>query len=190
MEPRSRISGVILSGGAGRRVGNRDKGLIPLHGKPLVAHVAEGLEPQVGSIIVSCNRNLDEYRAFAPLVVADRRQNFQGPLSGLESVAPHIQTEYIAVVSCDMPYLPPGWVQRIIKAMSQTSDNIKDIGYAHDGDRAQYLCAVIRRKCLSTLNTYLGAGHRSVRDWYGLHNSTPVDFSDHGACFRNYNQLD
>lgn len=181
---------MILAGGAGRRVGNRDKGLIPFHGKPLVAHVREGLEPQVGSIIISCNRNVDEYRAFAPLVVIDRRENFQGPLSGLESVAPHIRAEYLAVVSCDMPCLPPRWVERVIESMSQTGDNIPDIGYAHDGHRAQYLCAVIRLGCLSTLSTYLDKGHRAVRGWYALNNSIAVDFSDHGACFRNYNQLD
>lgn len=190
MEPRSNISGVILAGGAGRRVGNRDKGLLTLDGRPLVAHACDSLKPQVGTLVVSCNRNLELYHAFAPTVVIDQRENFQGPLAGLESVTPYIQSDYVAIVSCDMPHLPTGWVERVIEAMSQPGDNLPDIGYVHDGQRAQYLCAVIRRKCLPTLGTYLDAGHRAVRGWYAVHKSVAVDFSEQAACFENYNQLD
>lgn len=189
METVSNVTGVVLAGGAGRRVGNRDKGLIPFRGKPLVAHACERLNVQVGRLIISCNRNLDQYRAFAPTVVVDRRQGFQGPLSGLESVAPLVRTDYVAIAGCDMPDLPVDWVSRLIMATSPHNGAAPRICYAHDGHRAQYLCAVIKRECLGTLGGFLDEGRRAVKEWFTVHDGVAVDFSDQPLCFRNYNTL-
>lgn len=189
MESRSNITGVILAGGAGRRVGHRDKGLIPFRGKPLVAHVCENLEPQVGSMIVSCNRNLETYGAFAPRVVVDRRKAFQGPLSGIESVAPHVDSDYLAIVGCDMPDLPADWVRRLVDALARAAGGSTRICYAHDGERDQYLCAVLKRECLASLKGFLDGGRRAVKEWYGLEGGETVDFSDQRDRFINYNRL-
>ena len=190
MDTRSAITGVILAGGAGRRVGHRDKGLLSFRGKPLVAHVCENLSPQVGGIVISCNRNLDQYRSFAPTVVIDRRDNFQGPLSGLESVANRIHTDYVAIAGCDMPCLPPDWVERLAAAMNKPASAPPQICYAHDGNRAQYLCALISRECLDSLEGFLDEGRRAVKEWYGLHGGLAIDFSDDAGCFVNYNEAD
>ncbi len=188
MATKSNITGVILAGGAGRRVGRRDKGLLSFRGKPLVAHVCENLAPQVGGIVISCNRNLDQYRGFAPTVVTDRRDDFQGPLSGMESVAPRIRTDYVAIAGCDMPSLPPDWVDRLAGVMQGPEPGSPQICYAHDGSRAQYLCALIRRECLDSLKGFLDEGRRAVKEWYGLHGGVAVDFSDDAGCFLNYNE--
>lgn len=189
MVSESNITGLILAGGAGRRVGHRDKGLILWQGKPLIAHVSEFLRPQVGEILISCNRNVARYAKYTTQTVADLRPSHQGPLAGLEAAAPHVRTELLVVVSCDMPDLPADFVTRLLAPLAPDGDNAPEICFAHDGTRAQYLCAAMRTKCLSSLPGFLDQGHRAVRDWYGCRLAIAVDFSDERDSFRNYNQL-
>lgn len=183
------ITALILAGGAGRRVGHRDKGLILWEGKPLIAHVSAALKPQVTDMLISCNRNFACYEKFASHVVADTRRNFQGPLAGLEAASAAINTELLVVVSCDMPHLPDDLVERLLAPLLNIADNAPDISYAHDGLRAQYLCAGLRKTSLSSLPQFLDEGQRAVQDWYRSRNAVAVDFSDQHACFRNYNRL-
>jgi len=168
-------------------VDNRDKGLLAWRGKPLVAHVSSRIRPQVGTLVISCNRNESEYRLYAERTVSDLRADYQGPLSGMESAARVLRTTWVAVTGCDTPLLPPDLVGRLL-AQAQVSD--ADICCAHDGERAHYLCAVIRRACLDSLPAFLDSGGRAVRDWYATHNWQTVDFSDNADTFRNINRLD
>ena len=186
----SNITGLILAGGAGRRVGLRDKGLIEWRGRPLVSHVCDRLKPQVDELLISCNRNLSRYQDYTQQVVVDDRKDFQGPLAGLEAASTRLHTEYLAVVSCDMPEIPPDLVKRLLKPFVQERNGSPEISYAHDGSRSQYLCAVLKRDCLQTLQSFLNEGHRAVRDWYRQHDAVAVDFSDCSACFQNHNRLD
>jgi molybdenum cofactor guanylyltransferase len=183
------ITGLILAGGAGRRAGHRDKGLIGWQGRPLIAHVHDCLQPQVGTLLISCNRNFASYEAYAALTVADNRRDFQGPLAGIEAALPHIHTNFLVVVTCDMPKLPKDLAQRLVTPLQAISVGVTDISYAHDGIREQYLCAAMRRDCLSTLSGFLDAGHRAVKDWYRNQRTTVVDFSGDTTCFENYNEL-
>ena len=189
MEPRSNITGLILAGGAGRRVGLRDKGLILWHGKPLIAHVCDRLKPQVAELIISCNRNFPQYERFSPKLVADTREDFQGPLAGLEAATAVLRTDYVAVVCCDVPELPADFVKRLLIPHAQQGADAPDITYAFDGVRSQYLCAVIKRTCLPSLDSFLAAGRRAVRDWYQTQSTAVVDFSDCGSNFRNLNEI-
>jgi molybdopterin-guanine dinucleotide biosynthesis protein A len=183
------VTGLILAGGKGRRVGNRDKGLILLKGKPLIAHVSNRLLPQVGALLISCNRNFSRYKHFAAQTVTDTRRDFQGPLAGMEAAYPYIQTEFLVVVGCDIPHLPLDLVIRLTAPLVGEDNGASEISYAHDGVREQYLCAAIRRDCLASLSGFLDAGHRAVRDWYNSRTSVIVDFSDQGSGFKNYNEL-
>jgi len=185
----SNITGLILAGGAGRRVGHRDKGLILWQGKPLITHVSECLKPQVGEMLISCNRNIADYEKYATRTVADRRGSYQGPLAGLEAASPYIGTAFLVVVSCDMPQLPAGFVARLLFPLLQANDNSPEISFAHDGTRAQYLCAAMRTECLSSLPGFLDEGFRAVRDWYACQHTVAVDFSDQRESFMNYNTL-
>jgi molybdenum cofactor guanylyltransferase len=189
MAATNNITGLILAGGEGRRVGNRDKGLILLEGKPLITHVSDRLLPQVGELLISCNRNFSRYKKIAAQTVADTRRDFQGPLAGMEAAYPYIQTEFLVVVGCDMPHLPPDLVSRLTAPLVDGGAGAPEISYAHDGVREQYLCAAIRRDCLTSLAGFLDAGHRAVRDWYKSRDSVTIDFSNHRAGFRNYNKL-
>ena len=189
MVPKSNITGLILAGGAGRRVDGRDKGLIPWRGKPLIAHVCDRLKPQIGELLVSCNRNHLSYKAYSDVVITDSRQDFQGPLAGMEAASTYVQTDFLVVVSCDMPVLPDDLVERLVIPLEGTEDYRPDISYAHDGLRAQYLCAAIRRECLDCLSRYLDEGNRAVRDWFESQHTSCVDFSDKASSFTNYNRL-
>jgi molybdopterin-guanine dinucleotide biosynthesis protein A len=182
-------TGIILAGGEGRRAGHRDKGLIPWHGKPLIAHVIDRLGPQVSELLISCNRNFVEYETFGARTVADLRHDFQGPLAGLESAAAHVKTDLVVVVCCDTPQLPVDLAHRLLAPLLFRGINSSGVTYAHDGARAQYLCAAMTRESLSTLPQFLDDGHRAVHEWYRRQNAMAVDFSDRTDCFRNYNWL-
>lgn len=189
MIPISNITGLILAGGAGNRVGGRDKGLLPWHGKPLVAHVAKRLAPQTGHLFISCNRNLGEYQDFGFPTIEDQRSGFQGPLAGIEAAIEYIKTDYLAVVACDTPSLPTDLVSRLLTPLSSGGNPAPLISFAHDGQREQYLFSVLDVRALANLNNFLEQGQRAVKHWYKQTPHTVVDFSDQHDAFRNFNQL-
>jgi len=180
------ITGLILAGGAGRRTGGHDKGLIPWAGKPLVQHVVERIKPQVDTVIISCNRNYERYRQFASAIVADLRPGHAGPLAGLEAACPHIGTDLLLLVSCDTPLLPNDLVLRLTTELRRSSTEA-GICYAHDGHREHYLCAVLHRACLASVEDFLDKGGRTVRDWFHSCGARAVDFSDSREAFMNLN---
>ena len=184
------ISGLILAGGAGLRVQGRDKGLLPWRGKPLIEHVAGRLKPQVDHLFISCNRNGDNYAKFADSLIRDSRSDYQGPLAGIETVIPLLESDYLVVVACDTPLLPVDLVARLIEPMESGHDQAPVISYANDGERDQYLFAALHASCLESLPPYLESGHRTVRHWFQTHRSVTVDFSDQTGAFVNYNCLD
>jgi len=186
----ARTTGLVLSGGAGRRVEGRDKGLIPWRGRPLVGYVVETLRPQVERLLLSCNRNLESYRCFDAELVTDFRDDYQGPLAGLEAATPLVASEFLVVVACDTPCLPFDLVERLLQPLDLGGTDHPQVSYANDGKRDHYLCAALRASCLGTLPAYLDQGHRTVRHWYRELGCVAVDFSDCEECFRNLNHLD
>ncbi|MDZ7784918.1 MAG: molybdenum cofactor guanylyltransferase MobA [Halioglobus sp.] len=186
MAHQTKITGLVLAGGAGRRVGGRDKGLISWAGKPLVQHVVERIKPQVDTVIISCNRNCERYRQFASATVHDLRPGHAGPLAGLEAAYPSIATDLLLLVSCDTPLLPDDLVLRLTTELRRSSAEV-EICYAHDGHRAHYLCAALRRASLASVADFLDDGGRAVRDWFHSRGARAVDFSDSREAFMNLN---
>ena len=189
MNSHTNVTGLVLAGGQGRRVGNRDKGLIEWRGQALIAHVCERFRPQVDELIISCNRNHDHYRHYADQLISDTQNNSRGPLAGLEAAIPVVQSPLLAIVPCDIPMLNPNLVKRLKTALLNTAGDPVDVSYAHDGERGQYLCVLMRRECLQSVKKYLGDGGRSVRDWYTLQRTAVVDFNDCTESFDNINTL-
>jgi len=184
------ITGLVLAGGAGRRVGGHDKGLLEWRGKPLAAHVAGRLRPQVNRLLISCNRNAQFYRTLADATVRDTRRDYQGPLAGLEAAMPHLGGEFLVIAPCDMPLLPLNLARGLLAALDPAGATGPDIAYANDGERDQYLCAAIRVGILPSLGEFLDEGQRAVRHWYARHRCVVVDFSAQAECFANYNSLE
>lgn len=180
------ITGLILAGGRGRRMGGVDKGLQYLDGKPLVAHVIDRLAPQVDTVLVNANRNLDAYARFGYPVVADRIEGFAGPLAGLHAGLTDCATALLACVPCDSPLLPSNLVSCLHAALS---DAKADIALAKTHDGLQPVFALMRREVLPDLADFLAAGQHRMQDWCKRLKLAIVEFSDQRA-FANANSLE
>src|SRR3954465_1097930 len=133
------ISGIILAGGLGRRMGGVDKGLQPLRGKPMVEHVLARLSPQVGEIIINANQNAEAYGRFGHRVIGDDIAGFAGPLAGLHAGLKAARNPLVVTVPCDSPFLPSDLVSRL---HSSLKDN--DLAVAKTGDQAHPVFALVK----------------------------------------------
>lgn len=185
--PQQQISGIILAGGQGARFGGADKGLILLKGTPLVSHVAARLAPQVHHLIISANRNLDQYSELGYSVIKDEHGPYLGPLAGIAAALATITTELALVVPCDTPFLPRNLCQRLYTAL-QTER--ADIAIAHDGQQLQHMCVLMRRTLLDSLNHELALNHLKVHTWMRQQHHCVVEFADQAGAFININSSD
>lgn len=189
-----RITGLVLAGGRGTRMGGADKGLQLLRGEPLALHVARRLAPQVDAMLISANRNLDAYAAlgspFDARVVSDESDDFPGPLAGILAGLRAAQTELVVSVPCDAPYLPLELVERLTQALDRTHADIATaLTHEADGQRRLHpVFALVRTALASELATSLASGERKVRAWYARHKPIEVEF-DNDLAFYNANSL-
>jgi molybdopterin-guanine dinucleotide biosynthesis protein A len=178
------ITGIVLAGGQGRRMGGRDKGLVEFQGRPLIAWVLEALGPQVDTIVINANRNPERYAEFGYPVVADALDGYQGPLAGFASGMVHASTPLALTVPCDGPLLPQDLAGRLRTALEEAG---AQIAVAHDGQRMQPVYALLRTDLLPSLQAFLSEGERKIDRWYLRHRTVTVDFSDRPETFANIN---
>lgn len=181
---REDITGVVLAGGRGSRMGGRDKGLVAFNGRPLAAWVIDALGPQVGRILVNANRNRDAYAALGYPVVPDRLGGFQGPLAGLAGALAAAPTPWVLTVPCDGPLLPPDLAERLIAALVREG---AEVAAARDGSGLQPVYALVPLSLAADLEAFLAAGGRKAGLWLARHRLATVDFSDRPGCFANLN---
>lgn len=179
------ITGIVLAGGRGRRMGGVDKGLQLLHGRPLVAHVIERLAPQVHEIIVNANQNLAAYGAFGYRVVADELGGFAGPLAGLHAGLGAARCALAATVPCDSPFLPADLVSRLAAALGEN-----DLAVAKTGDQPHPVFCLVRTELRNHLGAFLAAGGRKIDAWYASLRVAEVPFDDEAEAFRNINTIE
>lgn len=185
--PRGDITGVILAGGRGQRMGGTDKGLMPLAGKPMVAHVLTALRSQVATIVINANRNLDRYAALGHQVTADNIGDYFGPLAGMATAMQIATTEYVLTVPCDSPLLARDLVARLYQALSEQN---AEISVAHDGERMHPVFALLRRSLLASSQEYLRSGERKIDRWFARHKLAIAYFTDEPETFVNVNNPD
>lgn len=176
------ITGLILAGGKGRRMGGADKGLVPFAGRPLVAHVADRLAPQVGTLLVSANRNAEAYARLGWPVIADRLPDHPGPLAGLHAGLWACATPWLAVAPCDAPLLPLDLVARLAAAVG--TDAATAAPFA--GGRLQPAFLLCHRDCLGALAAFLARGERRLEAWLREQKVVAVPFDD-APAFANLN---
>jgi molybdopterin-guanine dinucleotide biosynthesis protein A len=181
------VSGLILAGGAGRRMGGVDKGLQLFRGEPLVAWSVRRLAPQVGEILLNVNQNLDRYAAFGLRIVPDRIGNQAGPLAGLHSGLAAAGGEMVAAVPCDCPFFPSDLVSRLLVPLR---DQQCDVAFVRTGERTHPVFCVARRRLLSGLEAFLAAGGRKVETWFSTLNAAAVSFDGEADAFVNLNTLE
>jgi molybdopterin-guanine dinucleotide biosynthesis protein A len=180
---RRQVTGVILCGGDGRRMHGREKALELVGGKPLVAQVRARLAPQVGSIIISANRRLEEYAAWGDTVLADDRPGL-GPLGGLLTALDQIETPYTFGAPGDAPLLSTALVARLATGLLSSG---ADVAIPHDGERNQPLFLLLRTTLRSSLRSFLAGSGRAVQAWIDLQRHVVVDAAADHESFANAN---
>ena len=179
------VTGLILAGGHGRRMGGVDKGLTSLRGRPLIAWVLERLAPQVGELFINANQNLDQYRALGYPVVSDEIGGFAGPLAGLQAGMRAARTAFVLTCPCDSPFLPMDLATRLFAAL-----NGADLAVVKTGIWHQPVFALVRTALLPNLTAFLEKGGRKIDAWYATLKFVEVVFDDEEAAFSNINTPD
>lgn len=195
--PHADITALILAGGQGSRMSGCDKGLQSLHGRPLVAWIIERLAPQVGTLLISANRNREHYAAFGYPVIADDpapswgssddagSSQFSGPLAGLHAGLSQCRTPWLLSAPCDVPALPADLVARLAEAVFREQ---VPLALATSAGRHHPVIALLQRDLLPDLERYLATGRRSVYGWQQGLAHAEVDFG--ADSFANLNTLE
>ena len=185
-----RVTGLILAGGRGSRMGGTDKGLQPLRGMPMAMHVLWRLAPQVADVVINANRNLGAYEGFGRTVVPDASADFQGPLAGMLAGLPYCETEWMMVVPCDTPHFPSDLVARLLEAAEHVDAPLAmPVTVEADGRRQTHPVFLLMRGDLyDSLSVFMQNGGRKIDAWSGSIGAIEVPFDDPAAFF-NANTL-
>ncbi|MGJ3354786.1 molybdenum cofactor guanylyltransferase MobA [Providencia sp. Je.9.19] len=176
------ITGVILAGGRGTRMGGQDKGLIPLLGKPLYQHIINRLESQVEQIIINANRNQECYRQSQLTVFSDINNDFSGPLAGMQAALHQAKTDWLLFVPCDVPDFP---TDLAAKMFAEKEDNLAC--YACDNEREHPTFALLHRSLQKQLDSYLARGDRKLMLFMQEVKAKKILFSSETGSFANLN---
>lgn len=178
------ITGLILAGGRGARMGGIDKGLQNFNGTPLTLHTLMRLQMQEGAplseIMIVANRNLSAYESFGVQVWPDSTDGFAGPLAGFLTGLERCETSLLLTAPCDSPLFPLDLAQRLTAAL--TDDNA-DIAMAaareEDGTvRPQPVFTLMRTSLLESLVKFMQAGGRKIDAWTAQHTTVVVPFDE------------
>jgi molybdopterin-guanine dinucleotide biosynthesis protein A len=176
------VTGIVLAGGQGRRMGTVDKGLQLLHGRPMVAHVLARLAPQVAELIINANQNLAAYGGFGHRVVPDAIGGFAGPLAGLHAGLGSAGHPLVLTAPCDSPFLPLDLASRLERELGK-----HDLAVAKTGDQPHPVFSLVRISVRDHLSHFLSSGGRKIDAWYATLDVIEVPFDDEADAFRNIN---
>ena len=179
----AQITALVLAGGQGLRMGGADKGLLPLAGRPLIAHVLDRLTA-FDHVVISANRNLEAYAAFGWPVLRDGLAGHPGPLAGILAALEAIETPWLLTVPVDAPNLPGCYAERMQAAIP---DSVGQAVVASDGERIQPVFSLLAKDLADDLRRYLEAGGRRASAWLQRIGAHEVDFPDHPQMFLNLN---
>ncbi|MCB1738316.1 MAG: molybdenum cofactor guanylyltransferase [Gammaproteobacteria bacterium] len=177
------ITGLILTGGRGTRMGGEDKGWVPWREQPLVNHVLARLQPQVGAVMINANRNLDRYRTLGHPVIADAWPDYRGPLAGILAGLESMHTDWLMCVPCDAPLLPGDLATKLSEALPETCL----LSVADDG-HPQPVFSLLHRNLAAPLRAFLEADGRAVIRWLESQGAVFADCRDSAAGFANFNR--
>ena len=182
----NQITGLILAGGRGSRMGETDKGLQLFRGKAMVEHVLERFAPQVDETIINANRNLSTYAAYRHRVVPDGIEGFAGPLAGLHVGMQAASSPLIATAPCDSPFLPLNLIARLYDALLAED---ADLAVAKTFDQAHPVFCLTKTDLEPHLREFLQSGQRKIDKWYASLNVVEVQFDDNVDAFANINTV-
>ncbi|MDP3082066.1 MAG: molybdenum cofactor guanylyltransferase MobA [Rubrivivax sp.] len=178
------ITGLILAGGRGSRMGGVDKGLQNHLGIPLAMHAMLRLQPQVGALLINANRNMSAYESMGVPVWPDAVADYPGPLAGLLAGLERCETPYLVSVPCDTPNFPHDLVERLAHALVEADAEIAMAATLEDGQpRTQPVFCLMSSELLDSLVAFLHGGQRKIDRWTAQHRVVEVMFDDASAFF-------
>ena len=187
MIPREDITGLILAGGRGSRMGGADKGLQNHLGMPMAMHALLRLAPQVGEIIINANRNLAAYESMGVPVWPDTVPDYAGPLAGFLAGLEHCETPYLVTVPCDSPLFPDDLVARLAQALVDADAEIAMAATREGGAlQVQPVFCLMKTELIESLIRFTQSGQRKIDKWTAQHRCVEVPFDDTEA-FANAN---
>jgi molybdopterin-guanine dinucleotide biosynthesis protein A len=209
------ITGLVLAGGRGLRMGGVDKGLVDWHGTPLALHALRRLQPQVARCCISANRHAGDYAQFGVPVLADTVPGFAGPLAGLLAALRHAGSHgtgavgadadadagagpgarYVASVPCDVPHFPEDLVAALAKGLMGTGALAAVAATAEpqsDGTVAwhrQPTFCLVHCSLAASLEDFLHGGGRKAGQWLQAQGAVAVRIATAPSAFANANTL-
>jgi len=192
------ITGLVLAGGRGSRMGGVDKGLQNFQGLPLALHTLMRLSPQVGETMLNANRNLAAYEAFGAPVWPDTLSDHAGPLAGFLTGLERCETPYLLTVPCDTPWFPTDLAERMAQGLNDSGQTIAMAsGLETDANgqtqlRSQPVFCLMPVSLLESLARFTQAGGRKIDQWTAQHPTVLVPFNqahDVPRAFANANTL-
>jgi len=194
----SEITGLVLAGGRGSRMGGVDKGLQNFNGMPMALHTLMRLQMQVGQVMINANRNLAAYESFGAEVWPDVLADYPGPLAGFLTGLERCETPYLVTTPCDSPRFPLNLVARLAEAMDREQAEIA-MAAAPEKDeqgevkvRTQPVFCLLRIELLESLVHFTQGGGRKIDAWTAQHKTVVVPFNapgDDPLAFANANTL-
>ena len=179
----TRITAVILAGGANTRMHGQPKALLDWNGQPFIAHIINALCPQATTLAISTQRP-DLFAAFKLPTLADPFADARGPLAGMLAGLNFAQTEFTLFAPCDNPLISPVLAERLL---AELIAHHKDIAFAQTGTDRHYLYAIMRSHLKVDLRDYFVRGDFSVHRWFATQSAIAVNFDDQPRCFSNIN---
>ena len=184
------ITGLILAGGRGSRMGGVDKGLQNHRGTPLAMHALMRLAPQVGTLMINANRNLGAYESMGVPVWPDSLADYAGPLAGFLTGLEHCETPYLATVPCDSPLFPDDLVARLAQALFEADAEIAMAATREAGAlQVQPVFCLMKTGLIESLVRFTQSGQRKIDKWTAQHRCIDVPFDD-AQAFANANTPD
>lgn len=189
MIERNDITGMVLAGGRGSRMGGVDKGLQNHRGIPLAMHALMRLAPQVGATMINANRNLAAYESMGAPVWPDTSPDYPGPLAGFLVGLERAETPYLVTVPCDTPDFPADLVRRLADALEREGGDLAMPRILEDGQpRTQPVFCLMKTSLMEDLLRFVQDGGRKIDRWTERHRCIEVPFDDAQAFF-NANTL-
>ena len=177
---KNNVTGLILAGGRGQRFNDEDKGLIPYKGSTLTEHAISRLTPQVKTILLSVNRNLDYYKSLNATCIEDSFSDYPGPLAGIHTALKKIQTEWLVTIACDTPCFPLNYVEKL---SSSLLDQKSLVAVVKNKNRLQNTFILVHKNLFASLDSFLNNGDRKAQIWLEQNNPSIVDFKQQHAFY-------
>jgi molybdopterin-guanine dinucleotide biosynthesis protein A len=193
------ITGLILAGGRGSRMGGIDKGLQNFRGLPLALQTLMRLQLQslpLQEVMINANRNLAAYESLGVPVWPDSIDGFAGPLAGFLTGLERCETPLLLTVPCDTPLFPLDLVERLVAALDAQDADLAMAAapeaQSNGTVRPQPVFCLLKTELLESLVKFTQSGGRKIDAWTGQHRCAIVPFDlpgDSPQAFANANTL-